>query len=150
MKKSKTIYLGADHRGVEIKEHIKKHLQERKINFLDLGNKTYDENDDYPDFAQKVSKAVQKNPQRHRGILICGSGIGMSIAANRFKGIRAGLCLSRWMAEDSRKEDDINILVLAANYTDPRTAVAITESFLKTKFENTEKRKRRIKKIEEA
>ena len=80
--------------------------------------------------------------------MICGSGIGMSIAANRFRNVRAGLCLSRWMAEDGRKEDDINVLCLAANYTDPGTAIAIVESFLKAKFENTERRERRVKKIE--
>ncbi len=141
------IYLGADHRGFEIKEAIKEWLQKEKIKFSDLGNKIYDKNDDYPDFAKKVAKAVQKN-RGAKGVLICGSGIGMSISANRFKNIRAGLCLSRWMAEDGKKEDNINILVLAANYTDPNTAINIFKSFLNTKFENVEKRKRRLKKIE--
>lgn len=143
------LYLGSDHRGLELKEYIKEYLQKKKIKFVDLGNKIYEPEDDYPDFAKKVSKEVQKNPQKNRGILICGSGIGMSISANRFKKIRAGLALSYWMAEDGRREDDINILVLAANYTDPGTAIRILESFLKTGLEKSEKRIRRIKKIDQ-
>ena len=142
------IYLGADHRGYQLKEAIKGWLKEKRLKFLDLGNEIYDEKDDYPDFGKKVAKAVQKNPKKDKGILICGSGIGMSIVANRFKEVRAGLCLSHWMAEDARKEDDINILVLAANYTDPNTAIVIVESFLKAPFENIERRKKRISKID--
>ncbi len=141
------VYLGADHRGFELKETVKEWLKSQKIKLKDLGNEVYDKDDDYPDFAKKVAKAVQED-KKSKGILICGSGIGMSITANRFKNIKAGLCLSRWMAQDGRKEDDINILVLAANYTDPNTAIAIVESFLKTPFENIPRRKRRLKKID--
>ncbi len=141
------IYLGADHRGFELKQAIKEWLKSQKIKFKDLGNEIYDKNDDYPDFAKKVAKAVQKD-KKSKGILICGSGIGMSIAANRFKNVLAGLCLSRWMAQDGRKEDNINVLVLAANYTDPNTAIAIVKEFLNTSFENIQKRKKRLKKID--
>ena len=139
-------YIAADHAGIEIKAFVKELFESRGHGVEDLGPFNKDRVD-YPDLAAKVCEAVLSNANS-KGILICGSGIGMSIAANRFKDIRAGLCLSRWMAEDGRKEDNINILCLAANYTDPGTAIAIVESFLKTKFENIEKRKRRLEKIE--
>ena len=103
------IYLGADHRGFYLKEAIKDYLTTRGIKWEDLGNQEYQEDDDYPLFARKVAQKVTRNPPEEKGILICGSGIGMSIAANRWKKVRAGLCLSGYMAEKGRKEDDINI-----------------------------------------
>ncbi len=142
------IYLGADHRGYQLKEEIKLYLKEKKIKFIDLGNDHYDENDDYVDFALAVAKKVSSE-KKSFGILICGSGIGMSIVANKFKNIRAGLCLSPWLVKDARKDDDINILCLAADYTDPGTAIRMVEVFLKTDFEKAERRIRRIKKIKE-
>lgn len=142
------LYLGADHRGYYLKEAIKKFLQSRKIEFEDLGNFKYDKDDDYPDFAQLVSKAVKKDPVNNKGILICGTGIGMSIAANRFKNIRAGLALSGFMAKKAKEEDDINVLCLAADITDENTAFRIIDEWLKAKFSNLERHKRRIEKID--
>jgi len=142
------LYLGADHRGYYLKEKIKEYLLSQKQEFKDLGNLIYDQDDDYPDFAKKVAKAVQKNPQKDRGILICGTGVGMCIAANKFKNIRAGLCLSSWIVQKAREDDDINILCLAADLTDENTAFRIVHTFLKTQFLNETRYKRRLKKIE--
>jgi ribose 5-phosphate isomerase B len=142
------LYLGTDHRGYYLKEKIKGYLLSQKQEFKDLGNFSYDQNDDYPDFAQKVAKLVQKNSQKDQGILICGTGVGMCIAANKFKNIRAGLCLSSWMAQKAREDDNINVLCLAADLTDENTAFRIISTFLKTPFLNEAKYKRRLKKIE--
>jgi len=141
------IYLGADHRGYNLKEEIKKIFELENIEFQDLGNLNYDENDDYPDFAKKVGEKVSSNPKEDKGILLCGTGIGMSIAANKFEGIRAGLCLSGYMAKRAVEEDDINILCLAADITDEGTTKKIIREWLKAKFKNEERYKKRIEKI---
>jgi len=141
------IYLGADHRGYNLKEEIKKFFELEKIKFKDLGNLNYDENDDYPDFVKKVVERILSKPKKEKGILVCGTGIGMSIAANKFKGIKAGLCLSGYMAKRAIEEDDINILCLAADITDVGTSKKIIKEWLKAKFKNEERYKRRIKKI---
>jgi len=141
------IYLGADHRGYNLKEGLKKFLEQEKIKFQDLGNLKYNEEDDYPDFAKKVAEKISSNPKKDKGILICGTGIGMSIVANKFKEVRAGLCLSGYMAKRAVEEDDINILCLAADITDTGTSEKIIRKWLKAKFKNEERYKRRIKKI---
>jgi len=159
------IYLGADHRGYHLKEDLKKFLEQEKIKFQDLGNLEYDEEDDYPDFAKKVAEKISSNSKKDKGILIssearnkaplskakgiliCGTGIGMSIVANKFKEVRAGLCLSGYMAKRAVEEDDINILCLAADITDVGTSEKIIKEWLKAKFKNEERYKRRIKKI---
>jgi len=142
------IYLGADHRGYYLKEAIKKFLKSRKIEFEDLGNLNYDKDDDYPDFAEKVAREVQKDPENNLGILICGTGLGMGIASNRFKNVRAILALSGWLARKGKEEDKANVLCLAADITDESTAFRIVDEFLKAKFLNEERYKRRIEKIE--
>lgn len=140
------LYIGADHRGYNLKEEIKKFLEEKKIKFNDLGNLKHDQNDDYPDFAKKVALEISSD-DKNKGILICGSGIGMSIAANKVKGVRAGLCLSSYMAKEARKAIDINILCLAADLTDPNTAKNIVRDWLETNFKKEERYLRRVKKI---
>jgi len=141
------IYLGSDHRGHNLKEEIKKFLDKEKIKFQDLGNLKYDEKDDYPDFAKKVASKVSSNSKKDKGILICGTGIGMSIVANKFKEVKAGLCLSGYMATRAVEEDDINILCLAADITDTGTSKKIIKEWLEAKFENDERYERRLKKI---
>jgi len=141
------IYLGADHRGYNLKEEIKKSFKLDDIEFKDLGNLNYDENDNYPDFVKKVAGEVLSNPKENKGILLCGTGIGMSIAANKFKGIRAGLCLSGYMAKRAVEEDDINILCLAADITDIGTIKKIIKEWLKARFKDEERYKKRIEKI---
>lgn len=142
------IYLGSDHRGYNLKEEIKKFLDKEKIKFQDLGNLKYDEKDDYPDFAKKVANKISSNSKKDKGILICGTGIGMSIVANKFKQVRAGLCLSGYMATRAVEEDDINILCLAADITDAGTSKKIIKEWLNAKFKNDECYKRRLKKID--
>ena len=142
------IYLGADHRGYNLKEDLKKFLEQGKIKFQDLGNLEYDEEDDYPDFAKKVAEKISSNSKKDRGILICGTGIGMSIVANKFKQVRAGLCLSGYMAKRAVEEDDINILCLAADITDTGTSEKIIKEWLKAKFKDKECYKRRLNKID--
>lgn len=143
------IYLGTDHRGFELKEQIKKFLGEQGIAFEDLGNTQLDPNDDYTDFGLAVAKKVAEKPDENRGILFCGFGIGMSIVANRLKGIRAGLSLSPWMAEHGRQNEDINILAIASNLTDLETSKNIIKTFLDTAFLMTENYIRRKKELDE-
>jgi len=142
------LFLGADHRGYNLKEELKKFLEQEKIKFQDLGNLEYNEEDDYPDFAKKVAEKISSNSKKDKGILICGTGIGMSIAANRLKEVRAGLCLSGYMAKRAAEEDDINILCLAADITDIGTSKKIIKEWLKAKFKNDERYKRRLNKID--
>lgn len=142
------LYLGTDHRGFELKEQIKKSLQEQGIAFEDLGNQQLEPEDDYTDFGLAVAKKVAESPEENRGILICGSGIGMSIIANRIKGVRAGLSLSPWMAEHGRQNEDINILVLASNISDTKVSLDIIQTFLKTDFLPEEKYIRRKKELD--
>lgn len=142
------LYIGADHRGYNLKEEIKKFLKEEDIKFDDVGNLKYDQNDDYPDFAKKVSIKIASNI-KNKGILICGSGVGMSIAANKFEGIRAGLCLSGYMAKEAKQAIDINILCLSADLTDTATAKSIVRQWLGAVFKKEDRYLRRIKKIDQ-
>jgi len=141
------LYLGADHRGYYLKEAIKEFLKSRKVEFEDLGNAQYDKDDDYPDYAELLAKKVLKNEKENKGILICGTGIGMSIVANKFKGIRAGLCLSGYLAKRAKEEDDINVLCLAADITDEKTSQTIIKEWLKTSFLSEKRHQRRLEKI---
>ncbi|MDQ5882874.1 MAG: ribose 5-phosphate isomerase [Patescibacteria group bacterium] len=141
------IYLGADHRGFYLKERLKEYLQAIHQDFEDLGNFVYDVQDDYPDFARLVAQKISRRPKNNFGILICGSGQGMNIVANKYPKIRSALCLSRWMAQQARRDDDANILVLAADFTDTQTAFSIIKTFLNTKASQQMRFKRRLKKI---
>jgi ribose 5-phosphate isomerase B len=143
------IYLGTDHRGFELKEQIKEFLKEQGIAFEDLGSHQLDPNDDYTDIGFLVAKKIAEKPDENRGILLCGSGIGVVIAANRIKRVRAGLCLSTWMAEHGRQNEDINILALASNLTDLETSKDIIKTFLNTSFLMTENYIRRKKELDE-
>ena len=87
------IYIGSDHRGYNLKEYLKDYLSKSKILFKDVGNHKFDPEDDYPDFAFKVAQEVAKNPTENTGIMICGSGLGMVVAANKIKGVWAGLAV---------------------------------------------------------
>lgn len=141
------IYIGADHRGFQLKEVLKKYLIENGYQVFDLGNIQYDENDDYPDFAKLVAEKVSQDPENSRGILICRSGVGVDIAANKFKGARSALVTDVKQAELARKDDDTNVLSLSAELTDEETAKKIAEVWLKTQFSGLEKDRRRIEKI---
>ena len=141
------IYLGADHRGFNLKEQLKRYLAGKGWQVVDLGNAVYDKDDDYPDFAKPVAEAVSKDPEA-RGILICGSGAGVAIVANKFKGVRAALAVNAKQAFMERNDEDVNVLSLAAEFTTPEQAEPIVEMFLRTPFSTEERHRRRVGKIE--
>jgi ribose 5-phosphate isomerase B len=141
------LYLGADHRGYKLKEEIMEFLDERGIAFEDLGAYELDPDDDHPVFAHKVSEAVAKNLQEHKGILICGSGVGISVAANKEKGIICGLFFSEQQAKDATEHDHVNVAALSADFTDVEEAKKIVGVFLKTDHLKEERYLRRNKQI---
>lgn len=138
------IVIGSDHAGFDLKEALKESFD----GMVDVG--TYNEDSvDYPDFAAKVARAISSGEFK-RGILICGSGVGMSIVANKFPGVRAALCTDTDTARMSRMHNDANILVLAGRRTDAEKAAAIVRVWSNTEFEGGRHRKRldKIKNIE--
>lgn len=139
------IYIGADHRGFELKEELKDFLM-NQYEVEDMGNLKFDSNDDYPDFARRVAEKVRTD-RESRGILICGSGAGVDIAANKFDGIRAVLAGSEKEIRSAREDDDVNVLALAADFTQEEDAQDIVKTFLETEFKNEEKHQRRLDKI---
>lgn len=139
------LYLGSDHRGYPLKEALKLFLLKESIVFRDVGTKSGSVRVDASDYALKVVKKIKKGD---RGILLCGSGVAMSVFANRFRSIRAALVGSVENAKKSREDSDCNILVLSSEETFPRAASKILEAFLETKFIPKARYKRRIKKME--
>ena len=127
------IAIGADHGGYKLKEEIKKYLDEKEIPYKDFG--TYsEERVDYPDIAKEVSKAVQSN-KCDKGILICRSGYGMAMVANKFKGIRSAPCFVEEAAKYSRMHNNTNVLALGADYVTVNQAICILRMWLATEFE---------------
>jgi len=141
------IYIAADHRGFRLKEEIKKWLETELYEFRDLGATEYDRDDDYPEFAFKLGEIVSQ--ENTRGILICGSGAGASIAANKVVGIRAGLCTSAKQASAAKNDDNINILCLSSDWVSLEDNQKIVETFLKTLFSSEERHIRRINQIKD-
>ena len=140
------IAIGSDHGGYKLKEEIKKYLDEKDIKYKDFG--TYsEERVDYPDIAKEVSKAVQSK-KCDRGILICRSGYGMAMVANKFKGIRSAPCFCEEAAKFSRMHNDSNVLTLGADYISVNEAICILRMWLATEFEGG-RHMERIKIIEE-
>jgi ribose 5-phosphate isomerase B len=142
------LYIGADHKGFELKEGLKRFLAEKGYQVEDCGNTSRAEGDDYPIFARAVAQKVIINYENSRGVLICGSGVGMEIAANKFKKIRAGLVMNPNHAFDVRNDDDTNVLVLAADYTPLETAKKILITWLETPFSRDPRHIERLKKID--
>lgn len=126
------IYLGSDHGGFELKHKIIEFLKNKNIEAEDVGCNSR-ERCDFPDYAEKVAKKVARN-QNNKGILVCKTGIGMSIAANKVKGIRAALCCNEKMAKLSREHNDSNVLCLGAEVVDEESALKIVDAWLKTGF----------------
>ncbi|MBS3763913.1 MAG: ribose 5-phosphate isomerase B [Planctomycetes bacterium] len=140
------IAIGADHRGVKYKNMVKKILQQQGHHVNDFGTDS-EVSTDYPDHAYPVACAVAEG-EVDRGVLICASGIGMSIAANRFKGVRGTLCLSEKMAETARTHNNSNLLCLAQDLIDERTVRKIVDTWLTTDFEGG-RHERRLNKVDE-
>jgi len=139
--------IGADHHGVLYKEAIKRLLAERGHVVEDFGADRQAAVD-YPDYALSVARCVARG-ESERGVLICSTGIGMSIAANRIKGVRAALCLSEGMAETARRHNDSNVLCLGADLIDEQTALKVLDRWLCTEFEGG-RHSPRLRKIDEA
>lgn len=142
------IYIGSDHRGYKIKEAIKEYLDKTQLDYIDCGTDTEDRTD-YPDFAKKVAENVQKDIN-NKGILICGTGIGMCIVANKFKGIRCALCYNKETAKYARLHNNSNILALCANDNTVEENLEIFKAWISTNFEGDRHQKRLniIQKIE--
>ncbi len=144
------IYIGADHNGYGLKSNLTKYLGKAGYNVTDVGGTRLDPEDDFPVFAGKVCSAVLASEYAvARGILICGSGQGMCMAANRFKGIRASLCWDRTSAIEARRDDDANVLCLPAKLLENNEADIIVETWLNTPFANAPRFVRRLKEIDE-
>ena len=141
------IALGCDHGGYELKQEVIQYLEEKKLAYKDFG--TYSKDScDYPLYAKAVAKAVSEG-ECEQGILICGTGIGISIAANKVKGIRAALCHDCFSAEATRQHNNANILCMGGRIVGPGLAIKIVDTFLNTPFSNDERHIRRINLIEE-
>jgi len=143
------IYIGADHRGFELKQFLVGFLKGEGYSVSDSGNSVYDESDDYIDVAAAVAQKVSVDYEGSRGILICGSGVGMDVVANKFPNVRAALAGTPDQAFDSRNEDDTNILCLGANYLDAAAARQIVLTWLTTPFSKEPRYLRRLKAVSE-
>lgn len=137
--------IASDHAGLELKQHLQSLLAKSPHEINDLGAFTK-EASDYPDFAESIGKAVQSG-QAERGILICGSGVGASVAANKVKGVRAGLCHDVYSAHQGVEHDDMNVLVLGSRIIGTALAEELVEAFLKAKFTGEERHVRRLNKV---
>lgn|SRR5574344_500691 len=140
------IALGCDHGGFELKQEVIKHLQERGLEFKDFGCDST-QSVDYPVYAKKVAQAIVDGTC-DKGILICGTGIGISIVANKFKGIRAAVCTDCFTAEATRLHNNANVLAMGGRVVGPGLALKIVDTFLDTEFSNEERHIRRIDMIE--
>lgn len=141
------IYIGADHGGYKLKEHLKKFLAKQKREVADLGAKTLRAGDDYPDYAAKVAKEIARNPINNFGILICRSGQGVCIVANKFRGVRAALVWNVAEAIASRNDDMTNVLCLPSDYINQKLAEDIVTNWLATPYSKDKRHMRRVKKI---
>ena len=137
--------IGSDHAGFEMKQMVAKHLRELGEEVVDVGTHSADPVD-YPDFAEAVGRAIAEG-RADRGILICGSGIGASVAANKVRGIRAGLCHDTYSAHQGVEHDDMNILVLGARVIGPAMAQELVDAYLKARFTKEERHVRRLNKV---
>ncbi|HUJ51801.1 MAG TPA: ribose 5-phosphate isomerase B [Bryobacteraceae bacterium] len=137
--------IGSDHAGFELKVMLAKHLRDLGEEVVDVGTNSTDPVD-YPDFAAAVGHAILEG-RADRGVLICGSGVGASVAANKLKGIRAGLCHDTYSAHQGVEHDDMNVLVLGARVIGPALASELVDTYIKAQFTKEERHVRRLGKI---
>ena len=145
-RRTRRVALGSDHGGFELKQEIIKYLEEKNIEYKDYGCYST-ESTDYPIYAKKVAHGILDG-ECELGILVCGTGIGISITANKIKGIRAAVCTDCFTAEATRLHNDANILALGGRVVGPGLAVKIVDTFLNTPFSGDERHIRRIAQIE--
>ena len=144
------IYVGADHNGFEFKRDLTQLLSQAGHEVVDEGDVSLNPNDDFPQFAGKVVNALLADPDKNaRGLLICGSGQGMCMAANRFKGIRASLCWNLDEARSARNDDDSNVLCLSSKYLSAEEAESIATTWLATPFAGAPRFVRRLQQLDQ-
>ena len=140
------ISIGADHAGYDMKRELMPLIETLGHSVHDVGTFEPGKPDDYPDYAALVAEDIRSG-KADRGILVCGSGVGVSVAANKFKGIRAGLCHDHYSAHQGVEHDDMNVLVLGSRIIGPMLAQDAVEAFLNAKFSNEERHVRRLNKV---
>jgi|SRR3989344_1509049 len=144
------IYIGADHNGYGLKQNLHEYLKRAGYEVQDLGDDHMDPDDDFPVYAAKVATAVLASEDNDpRGIVLCGSGQGVCMAVNRFKGIRGSLCWDRRSAREARNDDNANVLCLPAKFLESPEANVVVETWLTTKFANAPRFVRRLKEMDE-
>lgn len=141
------IVLGADHRGFVLKDALAEHLKSQGHEIIDVGTNNGSDPVDYPDIAVDVSKPVLSG-EAERGIVICGSGVGAAIAANKIRGIRAGLCHDTYSAHQGVEHDDMNVICMGSRIVGDELAREIVDAFVGARFMEEERYKRRLKKVE--
>ncbi len=140
------IALAADHAGFKVKEILAQYLREQDVEFVDLGTDTADRPTDYPDYAEKVGEALRAG-EASRGIVVCGSGVGVTVALNKIPGIRAASCHDTYSAHQGVEHDDMNVLCLGGRIVGPELAKEIAGAFLRAEFTAEERHIRRLDKI---
>ena len=140
------IALGCDHGGFPLKQNIADVLKKLGHEVVDCGAFAYDAKDDYPDFAEAVARAVQRG-KAQKGIIVCGSGVGACVAANKLKGVRAGLCHDTYSAAQGVEHDDMNVLTLGSRVIGPELAFECAVAFLRAAFSGEERHRRRLNKV---
>ena len=140
------IALGADHGGFGLKSQLVQFVEELGHEVVDVGAHTVDPSDDYPDFARAVAESVAKD-QAERGIMVCGSGVGASVAANKVRGVRASVCHDTYSAHQGVEHDDMNVLCLGDRIVGVELARELVRAFVSAKFSGEERHKRRLDKV---
>lgn len=139
--------ISSDHAGFPLKEEVRAYLVKQGHEVVDLGAYSIDPLDDYPDFAEKVGEAIREGVAK-KGILICGSGVGVCVAANKIPGIRAGMCHDTYSGHQGVEHDDMNVVVLGARIIGPALAFEVVDAFVKAEFQVKEERfERRYRKV---
>lgn len=141
------VCIGADHGGFQLKNELIKFISKNGFDVIDKGAYTFNPNDDYPDFAELVAKSVQ-NGESEKGIILCGSGVGASITASKFKGVRSAVCHDTYSASQGVEHDDMNVICLGARIIGSTLAEKITINFLKSKFIEESRFLRRLEKVQ--
>ena len=143
------VAIGADHGGFQLKEDLATQLKAAGHQVLDMGARLYDPSDDYPDFALAVAQAVAAG-QAERGIIVCGSGVGATVAANKVSGVRAATCHDTYSAHQGVEHDDMNVLCLGARVVGEEVARELAKAFLNARFSGEERHLRRLNKVKAA
>lgn len=141
------IVIGSDHAGFALKEVLASQLRELGYDILDVGAHSIDKLDDYPDFAEGVGKAIIEG-KAQRGVLICGSGVGVSVAANKMPGIRAAICHDTYSAHQGVEHDNMNVLVLGSRIIGSELAHELVRAFVAAQFSGEERHRRRLAKVD--